>query len=92
MVSGSGVFHLPPSLSNACKPVQRLQKVQVYSFTLQTSSSCVKVVVRWTVGEEYTLYIACLPQPSSNIVISIHKEHGTVCFNFLACYNVSQQK
>ena len=49
MVSGSG-SHLP----NACKPVPRLQKVQLYSFTLQTSSSCVKVVVRSTVGEEYT--------------------------------------
>ena len=44
------------SVSNACKPVPNLQKVQLYSFTLQTSSSCVKVVVRCTVGGKYTLY------------------------------------
>ena len=38
------------------------------------------------------LYIACLSQPRSNIIISIYKEHGTGCYNYLAYYNVSPQK
>ena len=48
----SQVVAVISDLANACKPVPSLQKVQLYSFTLQTSSSCVNVVVRCTVGEE----------------------------------------